>query len=532
MPQAGDSSDDFTAELDAVEDTESESGNDEREDDESDARSDLNTLRTILTIPQPDAPMHEVRRALEVAQQAYTAVRSELRALKKDHAMLQAAIPARSRNRVLKKSSTIDNDIARAGKMYAMLNYFWVMSGLFPTTPQPNTDPRSDTRWSSPEAKLNGAMAELYQCIPKALHKSMETYPQFGSVFRAAVSSERSNILHSLKDCAGLIFSSLKLDPTVFTDEPAKKKENEQLLALLKKDVGGEKYTRLAPILFTDPSALVPDDFLKTPVMVKIIRVEIFGKASLSGKTKGHPKARGQRWSTQCVTEGLIAGAAIVARFLLTHDQELTATGPATKIDYAQDFDFYLERLFKRSPWAISVINYYNREIFGTSSVLATSGTPAPSSASQPCTWEDDFLQQLEDPASVPQTVPVPAPQLPTSSHITYAPTSASRADVNAVTTVNYQTAMSISNQGGPATTQLQLEVDIGQLSLDGARPDSAPSASKGGRVPAAHRRATAQSAQIMVDLDAVPIIPLGPPPAAKRVTRNGGVKPKKSGKK
>ncbi|KAG1790257.1 uncharacterized protein HD556DRAFT_1446394 [Suillus plorans] len=465
MPQAGYSSDDITAELDAIEDTESESGNDEQ-DNEFDAQSDLDTLRMVLTMPQPDAPMHEVRRALEVAQQTYTAVRSELRALKKDHAMLQAAVPACSRNRVLKKTSTIDNDIARAGKMYAMLNYFWVMSGLFPTKPQPDIDPRSDTRWSSPEAKLNG-----------------------------------------------LIFSSLKLDPTVFTDEAAKKKENAQLLALLKKDVGGEKYTRLAPILFMDPSALVPDAFLKTPVMAKIIRVEIFGKASLSGKTKGHPKARGQRWSTQCVTEGLIAGAAIVARFLLTHDQELTATGPATKIDYAQDFDFYLERLFKRSPWATSVINYYNQEVFGTSSVLATSGTPTPPSASQPHTWEDDFLQQLEDPASAPQTIPIPAPQLLSSSHITYAPTSASRADMNAVATVNYQTAMSISNPGGPATTtQLQLEVDIGCL---------------------AQRRVTAQAAQTPVDSDVVPVVPLAPPPALKRVTRNGGAKLRKvSGRK
>jgi len=125
------------------------------------------------------------------------------------------------------------------------------------------------------------------------------------------------------------------------------------------------------------------------------------------------------------------------------------------------------------------------------SSVLATSGTPAPSSASQPCTWEDDFLQQLEDPASVPQTVPIPAPQPLTSSCITYhhAPTSASHANINAVTTINYQTAMSISNQGGPTTTtQLQLEVDIGHLSLvqDGTRPDLAPSASKDGRVSAA----------------------------------------------
>jgi hypothetical protein len=62
MPQAEDSSDNFTAELNAVEDTESKSGNDEQEDDESDTQSDLDTLRMILTIPQPDAPMHEVHR--------------------------------------------------------------------------------------------------------------------------------------------------------------------------------------------------------------------------------------------------------------------------------------------------------------------------------------------------------------------------------------------------------------------------------------------------------------------------------------
>ncbi|KAG1748149.1 hypothetical protein EDB19DRAFT_1825858 [Suillus lakei] len=344
-----------------------------------------------------------------------------------------------------------------------------------------------------------------------------------------------SSFVLCLKDCAGLIFSTLKLDPTIFTDKPTKKKENVQLLALLKKDVGGEKYTCLAPILFMDPSALVPDDFLKMPVMAKIIQVEIFGKASLSGKTKGHPKARGQRWSMQCVTEGLIAGAAIVTCFLLMHDQELTATGPAMKIDYVQDFNFYLERLFKRSPWATSVINYYNQEVFSTSSVLATSGTTTPPSASQPHTWEDDLLQQLEDPASVPQTVPIPtAPQPPSSSHITYAPAHASCADViqNAVTTVNcnYQTAMSISNPGGPTTTtQLQVEVDIGRLSLDGARTDMAPSASKGGRMTAAQRQASAQVAQTAVELDVAPLVPLAPPPAVKRVTRNGGAKPRKA---
>ncbi|KAG1759921.1 hypothetical protein EDD22DRAFT_848876 [Suillus occidentalis] len=133
-------------------------------------------------------------------------------------------------NKVFKKTSALDSQITHAGKKYAMFHYFWVMNGLFPTTPKPNIDLCSDTCWASPEAKLNGTMAELYQCVLKSLHKLMKTYSQFRPLFCAAISSERLNILHSLKDYTGLIFSSLKLDLTVFTAGPAEKKENEQYL--------------------------------------------------------------------------------------------------------------------------------------------------------------------------------------------------------------------------------------------------------------------------------------------------------------
>lgn len=84
---------------------------------------------------------------------------------------------------MLKKTSALDSSITRQGQKYALFSHFWVVNGLFPTTPQPaNVDPRSATRWSSPDAKLKGAMGELYQIIPKDLHTSMETYPRFGSL--------------------------------------------------------------------------------------------------------------------------------------------------------------------------------------------------------------------------------------------------------------------------------------------------------------------------------------------------------------
>ncbi|KAG2091630.1 uncharacterized protein F5147DRAFT_779906 [Suillus discolor] len=362
--------------------------------------SDLDAVRTVLAVPGPDAQMHDVRKALAVAQQAYHATRSELRVLKKQYLTLSSAIPARSRNRMLKKTSPLDSSITHQGQKYTLFSHFWVINGLFPTSPQPaNVDPRAATRWSSPDAKLKGAMAELYQIIPKDLHTSMETYPRFGSLFRSAVSSERSNILHSIKDCAGVIFSPFKLDPSIFADQPSKKQDNKDLLVLLKRNGEGD-YIRLAPVLFAKPNAMSADDFLKSPVLVKIIRVEVYGKAILGGKTRGHPKGRGLRMGAQSVTEGMIAGAAILARFLLTHDTELTATGAETKIDYQKDYDFYLEHLFKSSPWAIGVMEYFNKEVFNTRAALLSAPASVVPSASIPRTWEDDLLEELDNPVA------------------------------------------------------------------------------------------------------------------------------------
>ncbi|KIK43162.1 hypothetical protein CY34DRAFT_82254 [Suillus luteus UH-Slu-Lm8-n1] len=449
MPQTldddSDAGENFEADIDAVSGTEASDG-----EDSSD--NELETFRTIISVPQPEAPMHEVRKA---TQQAYNSLRVEFKALKKDYLTLSATVPARSCNRALKKTSALDTKITAEGKKYTLFYHFWVIPGVFPTTPQPDNDPRNPTRWASPEAKLNGAMAELYQCVSKDLHKSMEKYSSFDSLFRAAVSAERSNIVHAIKSCASLVFSSLKLDPTLFSSQTdARKRDDHDLLCLLKKNGEGE-YIRLAPVLFARPDAMVADEFLKNPVLVKIIQVEIYGKKILSGKTKGQ-KARGQRCNAQCVTEGLIAGAAVMARFLLTHDPEFTATGAETKINYQADYDFYLERLFKRTPWALSVMDYFNKEVFNiTSKSLPTTSNDIPS-ISQARTWEDDLLDALDSPASIPAS--------------------------SAVVDVVSHASISVNNaQSASATAQVQL--DISQLTL-GSGPIVEPTASATRSVP------------------------------------------------
>ncbi|KAG1801782.1 uncharacterized protein BJ212DRAFT_1581429 [Suillus subaureus] len=110
---------------------------------------------------------------------------------------------------------------------------------------------------------------------------------------------------------------------------------------------------------------MIADEFLKSSVLVKIIHVKMYGKKILSGKIKG-----------------LIVGATVMACFLLMHNPEFTAIGAETKINYQADYDFYLECLFKCMPWACSVMDYFNKEVFSItnqSCVPASNNSPTAS---------------------------------------------------------------------------------------------------------------------------------------------------------
>jgi hypothetical protein len=89
------------------------------------------------------------------------------------------------------------------------------------------------------------------------------------------------------------------------------------------------------------------------------------------------------------------------ARFLMIHDPEFMVTGVETKINYHANYDFYLERLFKRTPWARSIIDYFNKEVFDVTSSGLTPAPDSPSIATQTRTWEDDLLDELDSPTTV-----------------------------------------------------------------------------------------------------------------------------------
>ncbi|KAI6148872.1 hypothetical protein BKA82DRAFT_22629 [Pisolithus tinctorius] len=270
MPQS-DSEEDFTSCIGAIDGSNDSQADEGTHGDSSDSGSDIEQMRRAFHVPGPTADVQELRKALSFVQEAYFEMWNELQSIRRDYVALQATVPARSRNCTTKAPSELDKSIAKAAKKYTMFYNFWIDDSIFLTIRKPNIDPCSPMRWSSPQAMADGTVEELYEAVPKELHKQMETYQAFKTVFRHHVNTERSNLLKAVKDSASIVFSSLKLPVNIFSeslqDSKATSKDLLILLKLLENVELDGKYERLAPVLFTCQvqglSGLSPDRRLR-----------------------------------------------------------------------------------------------------------------------------------------------------------------------------------------------------------------------------------------------------------------------------
>jgi len=210
---------------------------------------------------------------------------------------------------------------------------------------------------------------------------------------------------------------------------------------------------------------------------------------------------------------------------LLTHDPEFTATGAETKINYQADYDFYLQHLFKRTPWASSVMNYFNKEVFDLDSQPQAASDLLPATAAQPRTWEDDLLDELDAPLpiSTPPTSTTSAmnPQALGSPSLS---TSSATVDSNSdlVANFDYNTTISISKSQSATSmvsTSASLQLGVNRLSLDDAAAETFESVSVApGRSSVPSRQTQLATEEVK---SAMPVPRQAEP--SKRVTRNGG---------
>ncbi|KAI6039521.1 hypothetical protein EDC04DRAFT_2895200 [Pisolithus marmoratus] len=171
----------------------------------------------------------------------------------------------------------------------------------------------------------------------------------------------------------------------------------------------------------------------------------------------------------------------IKACFLLSANPELGAVGVVMGIPYHNDFDFYLQHLFKHMNWTIDDMDGINQEVFSMKSKLTSNNLPDAVSDPAPCTWEDDFLDEMENgTTALASVLPTNAMNIP-HSHSPPPPPSlppSPPSPINDEMGANMSNSRS-STQGNSITMSAisRLQVEVSQLSVSnacGALPKSA----------------------------------------------------------
>jgi len=109
-----------------------------------------------------------------------------LQAIRRALPASQGSASVRGRN-LNNGPTSIGGRIQCKGKKYLIFYRLWVPEKLFPLSPQPNFDPRSPLRWTSPQGKCDGARAELYGMLPQEMHETAETLTKFPSMVCSTV---------------------------------------------------------------------------------------------------------------------------------------------------------------------------------------------------------------------------------------------------------------------------------------------------------------------------------------------------------
>ncbi|KAG2155309.1 uncharacterized protein EDB93DRAFT_1247794 [Suillus bovinus] len=156
------------------------------------------------------------------------------------------------------------------------------------------------------------------------------------------------------------------------------------------------EYTKFAPVLFLHPEHPNKDKFLKMAKFVRVLKVALFGKSSLSATYAPAPKTKAKLWQLQNTTPGMIAAAAVLAIFVLLGDKDIYTKGEKSNILYHQYHNYYCQCLMTGGAWTQDILTFFNNTLFPktSSSHVSPDMTDAGTSHNS---WEEELDHAMEE---------------------------------------------------------------------------------------------------------------------------------------
>ncbi|KAF8994668.1 hypothetical protein BDQ17DRAFT_1251509, partial [Cyathus striatus] len=246
----------------------------------------------------------------------------------------------------------IRTQVVNAGRKYVILCGLWLRlgAGTFQVVYNPETTDYE--RFENAQNKIQGQIREIREILGPGLAADMSSDMCIANAFVKGMKSQCSNTSSRLRrQCAALFDIESESD---LLDADLRREKFKERIGWVDSGHGRGSYSSVdVEILHKDYKGVFDyDTIFRNPILMWVFVAIIHGPTTAKEMKNKIPAAQktdtmARKHSIRHTTPGAIAGAAVLARWTLSGDTFLQSKGTTTGIDYAKDFDEYLEILMK-----------------------------------------------------------------------------------------------------------------------------------------------------------------------------------------
>ncbi|KZP13411.1 hypothetical protein FIBSPDRAFT_897441 [Athelia psychrophila] len=248
-----------------------------------------------------------------------------------------------------KKHSTLStlegrDQIQSLGKKFCMTECPWLDGEIFDLQNTFQGDTQSGARFSSKTSYDEGTRTVLHLMVPEKLWADMVSAPDSRKFFTDGVKSQHSTALSAALAHAAEIFGIGESDSYVRSFDRAGDIRFIGLLSTTARVPGPKRPALEMPFMYPD-CLKIPTNLFRTLILVKILRIILWGPKSINKRQRGGKKP---------------------AKYILSSDHQLDQVGTSTGFDYVTDHRQMVQLILatQGSGSMKANIAWLNQEIF------------------------------------------------------------------------------------------------------------------------------------------------------------------------
>ncbi|KIJ57373.1 hypothetical protein M422DRAFT_82291, partial [Sphaerobolus stellatus SS14] len=262
--------------------------------------------------------------------------------------------------------------IHNIARKFTYMNMLWLRhpDEVFRLDVDPDYNPAN--RFKSSDEEFQGILYELREEIPSKWHNEMDKEILIRT-FVNEMGQQRANGSTRIRQAGPSIFGCQNV--TTFHNANIRATTFRKDIGFETREDGVGSYSKLAPILFKDYEGTFDCwKIFRNPILMKAYSALVRGLGSIQDVQEGEFTNNSSHytvesaWGVRKITPAAIAMAAIFTRFAASEDKKFQPIGSHTKINYQEDYGFYLKYLLEglqsKSPSVLDIMDTWNQMLY------------------------------------------------------------------------------------------------------------------------------------------------------------------------